>query len=137
MQSRLWSWVGVPVLLAVMAPASLLAAPPSSQGKTAVNLSVSGDDGLTQVFVASLQTNLAASGKYELVPYGLQSLQLVIPGHLYWKKVGGRTNFHYLIVLVGRESRYLGAVDGSCWLDEIDSCSKSIVTDVARGGVSR
>ena len=57
MRSRLWSFGGMLLLLAAVAHTRLLAAHPSGAGKVAVNLSVGGDDGLIQAFVASLGTH--------------------------------------------------------------------------------
>lgn len=109
------------------------ASPTETGGKTAINISFVGDDQLTQTLVASLEASLVATGSYELVSEGKQKIQLVVPGHLYWKTVGNRTNFHYVIVMVGSGSRYLGAIDGSCWFDQVDVCSKSIISEVAKG----
>lgn len=121
--------------LAAALPMLALAAPIDAVRKLPINISSGGDDQLTQTLVASLGRELAASGRYELVPEGKQDIQLVIPGHVYWKAVGQRTNIHYVVVVVGKGSIYLGAVDGSCWSDEMGACVRQMLADMSRAGV--
>lgn len=119
----------------VLGPSVTLASPTVERAdKIAVNISFVGDDQLTQTLVASLEKSLVATGKYELASEGEQKIQLVIPGHVYWQDVKGRTNFHYVVVMVGAGSRYLGTITGSCWFDEMEACARSVVADIARGG---
>lgn len=126
-----WAWF---VSTALMVTAGTIGVPISSQaedGKMGVRVESSGDDGLTQILVASLEKTLAASARFASASRKGDSMRWILPGHLYWRDVGPRTNFHYVIVIVGPASKFLGTVDGSCWADEMDICSKKIVADVA------
>jgi hypothetical protein len=103
----------------------------SGRRQDGIRVESSGDDGLTQILVASLEKTLAASARFASASREGDSMRWILPGHLYWRDVGPRTNFHYVIVIVGPASKFLGTVDGSCWADEMDICSKKIVADVA------
>ena len=123
-----------PLWMLLSCSVALASTPTGQGGKIATSLSFVGHDQLTQALVVSLEKSLVATGKYEFVSEGEQQIRLEIPGNLYWQDVRGRTNFHYVIVMVGARSKYLGTVTGSCWLDQMDSCVKLIIEDIAKSG---
>ena len=105
----------------------------AGENKVAINIESSGDDQLTQTLVASLEKRVATSARFALAPNGREEMRWILPGHVYWRDVGKRINFHYVVVIVGPASKFLGTVNGSCWADEMDICSKSIVADISAG----
>jgi hypothetical protein len=102
----------------------------SAQGhRVLTQLSVVGDDQLTQKFASALNEEMASSGHFILDGNGDWTIQMTIPGHLYWQAAGSRTNFQYIVIFTDHQSRYLGVSLGPCWADEMRVCAKKVLTD--------
>lgn len=124
-----------PVLIATTLALGMFNTLHAAEGKVAINIESSGDDQLTQILVTSLEKRVAASTRFSLAPSGKEEIRWILPGHVYWREVGKRINFHYVVVIVGPASKFLGTVNGSCWADEVDNCSKNIVADISAGAL--
>lgn len=109
----------------------------AQQKPTAVEVWCGGDDGLTIRLRDEVEHALSSSPDFQMSSGKLPGTLLVtIPTNVGWKRAGTKTRVIYKIDLSVVGGKNFGERTGSCWDDDLQSCSQSILKD-SRAAVRR
>jgi hypothetical protein len=103
----------------------------AQQSPALVEVWCGGGDGLTLRLRDAVEQAFSTSPDFQMSNGKLAGTLLVtIPNGVGWKQSGKRTRLSYKIELSVVGGKDLGKRTGSCWDDDLQSCSKSILSEV-------
>jgi hypothetical protein len=102
-----------------------------TEAKTPVEVWTGGDDGLTQRLADAIEAKLQTSSRFALTSAGTvpNALKIIIPTHVGWREVAGKTRVSYQLGLE-RDGRRISARGGECWETELELCAQQVVRTV-------
>jgi len=96
---------------------------------TPVEIWSGSDDGLTQRLIGALTQALHSSADFMEVEPNSKipgSLKILIPPHVGWRRVNGRTRVSYRVEFSTVSDVRLGTGSGQCWEEDLSSCTAQI-----------
>jgi hypothetical protein len=102
----------------------------ASETKILFEVSCGGDDNLTRGVCIAVEKALESSEHFAWNTDAKKgALVVIIPTNVHWKELNQRTRVFYKVEFTSSEGKKISKDKGSCWEDELATCSSQIVKE--------
>lgn len=103
--------------------------------KILVDVSCGGDDNLTRGVCITVARALESSEHFAWNTDDRRgALVVIIPTNVHWKELDQRTRVFYKVEFASNEGKKISKHKGSCWEDELRTCSSQIIKEAILAG---
>ena len=89
-------------------------------------------DAYSQSLQVALESAFSKANGFELSKiHDDSSLRVILDSSVKWKQYGDQTRIYYDIIFADRNNPALGRSKGSCWISQLEECTRHVIADAS------